>query len=292
MEDCRDGSHPKERIVKHGNGLWRAQKDVIGEHLPETVIDTAADPQPWHPNLGPGQPSTAGSVSGDFEQANIIAIERTTEQAGREIEGTKKRAEETERHVAELELRALEALQRAAKAEQRALTAEWENGLVALRTEEAERRANIAREVADKAHTAKEAAGKARFEHAEQSRKTLAPAKQWSAQKAQEILATTGRAKAAERNSAEMEKWAQQRIHEAAEARAAALEHAEAARREKDMAVKHAAEAGQNKALFEERARRAKQDMREAVELAKDSAYHAQKAERDLNGPETQRRNS
>ncbi|KAK3989411.1 hypothetical protein QBC44DRAFT_381620 [Cladorrhinum sp. PSN332] len=48
------------------------------------------------------------------------------------------------------------------------------------------------------------------------------------------------------------------------------------------MAVKHAAEAKQNKASFEERARKPEQEMREAVDLAKDSAYHAQKAERNL----------
>lgn len=112
-----------------------------------------------------------------------------------------------------------------------------------MRVEEAERRANTAREEADNAQAAKEAAEKARCEHAEQARKTLASAKQWSVQKAQEILAITGRAEAAERHSVEMEKWAQQRVHEAAEAKAVALEHAEAARRDKHMAVKHAAEA-------------------------------------------------
>jgi hypothetical protein len=64
-----------------------------------------------------------------------------------------------------------------------------------------------------------------------------------------------------------MENWAQQRIHKAVVAEAAALAHAEAAQRERDMAVKHAAEAEQNKSLSKERARSAEQDMKEAVEL-------------------------
>ena len=47
--------------------------------------------------------------------------------------------------------------------------AEWEKGQAALRVKQAERRANIVREEADKAYIAKEAVEKVRFEYAEQS---------------------------------------------------------------------------------------------------------------------------
>jgi hypothetical protein len=63
---------------------------------------------------------------------------------------------------------------------------------------------------------------------------------------------TTAHTEVAERNSVEIEKWAQQHVHKAVDAKAVAFEHDEATQREKDMAVEHAAEAEQYKALFEE----------------------------------------